>query len=303
MDFSGGYSAKSNGKICLCVDLRHLNNNIVIEKFPLPKINEMVSSLKWATWFSTIDLSAAYHQVILTPESRKLTAFITPFGCYQFRRMPFGLASAAADFQQLMHRLFGKMTGVSFFQDDILVSARHKEEHDHILNNVLELLQRVGLTVELSMCKFAQRNVSYLGHIISEDGARPKPSLVNAIVGSPAPTTKDEVRSILGMAEYCTKFIPNFASKVYNICSLLKKNVKFEWSADSEAEFSLVKSDLEKVNALSTYDPNSDCYLTTDVSDKGLGAVLSQKKRDGCESIILFASRSLSPTEIKCPII
>lgn len=185
---------KSNGNIRLCIALRNLNINIVIKKFHLPKINEMVASLKGASCFSTIDLSAAYHQVILTPESRKLTAFITPFGCYQFRRMPFSLASATAVFQCLLHRLFGKMRGISFFQDDILIAAKCKIEHDHLLKKVLEVLQKVGLTVELKKCKFAQKNVSYLGHVISEEGVRPKPSLVNAIVGSPTPTTKDEVR-------------------------------------------------------------------------------------------------------------
>lgn len=105
------------------------------------------------------------------------------------------------------------------------------------------------------------------------------------------------------MAEYCAKFIPNFASKVYNIHSLLKKNVKFEWSTECDDEFAMIKLDLENVNALSSFDPNAECFLTTDASDKGLGAVLSQRSKDGHESIILFASRALSPTESKYPII
>lgn len=294
---------KANGKIRLCIDLRHLNNNIVIEKFPLPKINEMVSSLRGATWFSTIDLSAAYHQVVLSPESKKLTAFITPFGRYQFKRMPFGLASAAGVFQQLMFKLFGEMYSVYFFQDDILVAAHSKLEHDEILKGVLNVLQTAGLSVELGKCKFAQRSVSYLGHTISEEGVKPKPALINAITESPPPSNKEEVRSFLGMAEYCAKYIHNFASKVYNIRALLKKNVRFVWSMECEREFNSIKDELQNVIALGNFDPNLSCILTTDASDKGLGAVLSQETKEGKVRIILFASRALSPTEAKYPII
>lgn len=294
---------KANGKIRLCIDLRHLNNNIVVEKFPLPNINEMVSMLRGATWFSTIDLSAAYHQIVLTPESRKLTAFVTPFGCYQFKRMPFGLASAAAVFQRLMFKLFGNIRGVNFFQDDILIAAHFKEEHDNILKEVLLVLQKAGLSVELSKCKFAQRSVTYLGHVISEEGVKPKSELVNTIIGSPPPTNKEEIRLFLGMAEYCAKYIKNFAGKVFNIRSLLKKNERFVWSRECEKEFIAIKQEIQSVCALSSFNPNSECLLTTDASDKGLGAVLSQKDSYGKEKIVLFASRALSPAEIRYPII
>lgn len=207
---------RSNGKIRLCVDLRHLNNNILIDKFPLPKINEMVANLNNAKWFSTIDLSSAYHQVSLSPQSMNYTSFITPFGCFQYKRMPFGLASAAA---------VNKEQGVVFFQDDILVFGTSLEEHTSRLMKVFKILQEKGLTVEHSKCKFAQKSVTYLGHIIDENGVKPKPSLVSAISGAPVPSHKEEVRSFLGMAEYCSKYIPNFAEKTFNIRQLLKKIV------------------------------------------------------------------------------
>lgn len=218
---------RSNGKIRLCVDSRHLNSNIVVDKFPLPKINEMVTCLNNAKWFSTVDLSSAYHQIPLSPESMKLTSFITPFGCFQFKRMPFGLASAAAVFQRLMFQLFSKEHGVTFFQDDILVFGANEKEHASRLRKVFSILENKGLTVEHCKCKFAQRSVTYLGHVIDESGVKTKPTLVSAISEAFVPTCKEDVRSFLGMAEFCSKYVPNFAEKTFNICQLLKKKLHF----------------------------------------------------------------------------
>ncbi|KAJ1131979.1 hypothetical protein NDU88_010309 [Pleurodeles waltl] len=186
---------RSNGKIHLCIDLRYLNNKIVIDHFLLPKSTEMVSSLKGAHWFSTIGLSAAYHQIPLSAKSKKLTAFITPFGSFQYKRVPFGLASAAAVFQRLMYKLFGKFKEVMCFQDDILVFGEDRNVHDGRLRHVLEVLESKGLKVELSKCKFTEKSVEYLGHEFSGERVKPKVSLVDAIVNAPTPTTKANERS------------------------------------------------------------------------------------------------------------
>lgn len=188
-----------------------------------------------------------------------------------------GLASAAAVFERLMYKLFGKENGVSFFQDDILVYGENKYQHDERLQKVLSILESKGLTIELSKCKFRERSVSYLGHVICAEGVNPKPELVNAIANVPSPSSKDEVRSFLEMAEYCAKFIPNFAGKVFNIRQLLKKHVKFSWDPLCEEEFQYIKEYLENVLHLSSFDPCSDPYITVDASNTGLGAVLSKE--------------------------
>lgn len=142
------------------MDLRDLNKNILVDKFPLPRIDELLAQTKGVKWFSTIDLTSAYHQLPLHESSKSLTAFITPFGCYRFLRMPFGLASAAAVFQRLMHRLFKNQEGVTYFQDNILIMGRNKEEHDDRLTKVLDTLASKGLTAELKMCKFGMKSVT-----------------------------------------------------------------------------------------------------------------------------------------------
>ncbi|KAJ1213856.1 hypothetical protein NDU88_001486 [Pleurodeles waltl] len=140
---------KDNGKrIRMCVDLRDLNKNIWLDRQPLPNITEELSCLGGSKVSSVLDLSSAYHQIVLHPESRHLTSFVTPLGAYQFLRMPFGLASAAACFQRVMKRILGDIVGTLCFQDDILVHGKSVDEHDKILRTVLSKLAEAGLTVK-----------------------------------------------------------------------------------------------------------------------------------------------------------
>ena len=117
----------------VCVDLHDVNNKIVVETHPMPNIHD-------ARAFTSLDLRSAYHQIPLTEDSRSITAFITPDGLFRYTRVPFGLASAAALFQRLMHWIFKDVDGVCYFQDDILVYAPTREKHDEILRVVLQKL-------------------------------------------------------------------------------------------------------------------------------------------------------------------
>lgn len=147
---------RANGKICLCC-LRSLNDDDIVDQYPLPRVDEMLSLTRGAKYFSTIDLSSAYHQISLHHSSRNLTAFCTPFGCFHFRRMPFGLASAAVFFQRLIAQLFGDMPGITFFQDDILIMGNNSHQHDSRLRKVLTVLNDKGLTAEILKCKFSEK--------------------------------------------------------------------------------------------------------------------------------------------------
>lgn len=290
---------KPNGKVRLCIDLRELNKKIIVDKFSLPKINEMIARTKGIKWFSTIDLTSAYHQIALHPTSKKLTAFITPFGCYQFRRMPFGLASAAAVFQKLMHRLFRDTEGVQYFQDDILVMGKTKEDHDTKLTKVLTILMQNGLTAEWDKCKFSVNTVLYLGHEISDKGVTPKLANTTAIKEAPTPQNKNDVRSFLGMAEFYSKFVPHFATKTHHLRQPLKERTAFTWADDTQKEFQSIKDDVCEALPLHGFDQQALSILTTDASERGLGAVLMQQEKDGDLTTISFASRSLAPNEEK----
>lgn len=139
---------KRNGEIRLCIDLRRLNKEIWVDAHPLPKIGHSLEELREAQWFSKIDLAAAYHQIVLEAESRHYTAFNSPFGSFQFCRMPFGLASAASVFQRVMQSVLKDVKGVVIFQDDVLIFARHLEEHDKILKNMLSIFEEKGIVIK-----------------------------------------------------------------------------------------------------------------------------------------------------------
>lgn len=288
---------KANGKIRLCVDLRGVNKEIQVDKYPLPKINELLSKTKGMKWFSTVDLSNAYHQVPLHEESRKITSFITPFGCYQYVRMPFGLASAAAVFQRLMSEVLRGITGVLFFQDDILIMGENRRKHDERLKGVLDVLKRRGLTAEYGKCHFAKNEITYLGHSIGRDGVSPKRELVEAVREAPEPRNKDELRSFLGLAEYYSKFVRNFAEKSYDLRQLLKQKNEFVWDQKCKENFETLKNEICTATPIKGFDPELRSVLTVGASGKGLGAVLTQFEGGTKEVVIGFASRSLTPTE------
>ncbi|KAJ1216559.1 hypothetical protein NDU88_004160 [Pleurodeles waltl] len=263
----------------------------------------MIARTKGMNWFTTIDLTSAYHEVVLHRESRRLTAFVTPFGCYQFTRVPFGLASAAAMFQRLMFKLFQELQDVMFFQDDILVMGKTRKEHDSTLEKVLDIIAVKGLTADMTKCNVAKNKVTYLGHEISVKGVEPKSELVEAIKKAPIPTNKDEVRAFLGLAEFYAKYVKNFSSKTYPIRQLLKNKVTFEWSNECQAVFDMIKQNIIKAPALQGFDHNLQTIVTTDASNKGLGAVLAQVDACGNENVIAFASRSLTETEMRYSVI
>lgn len=210
--------------------------------------------IKNATCFSVMDLSSAYHQVLLHPDSRHLTSFVTPLGAFRFIRMPFGLASAAACFQRVMNKVLEGLSKVLIFQDDILVYGIDRAEHDRHLWSVLQRLQDAGLVIKKEKCKLCVSSVNYLGHTISGDGISPKLDIVESIVKASKPTSKDQVRSFLGLAEFCAKFVPNFASVSSPLRSLLKKGIQFAWSAECMSAFNSIKEVIGRMPTLGHFD-------------------------------------------------
>ena len=289
-------SLKSNRELRLCVDLRSLNDAIWVDVYPLPNLQELTSTISDATVFSTIDLTSAYHQIELDVNSKHCTAFITPEGAFQYKRMPFGLASASAVFQRVMSKVIQGVPGTRVFQDDILIHGKDKLEHDERLRLVLHRLEENGLTVRRDKCKFGCAQVEYLGHLISGKGIQPKQCHVEAVRDAPSPGSKEQLMSFLGLTEFYSRFIDQYASKVEKLRELLKKNVKYEWSNEHELCFNKLKKEIINAPCLQPHIAGKRCIVSVDASCHGIGAVLSQT--DGAEEwIVSYASRTLSSTE------
>lgn len=293
---------KQNGEIRVCVDLRCLNREIWVDSHPLPTISELLTSMKDAKVFSKLDLASAYHQVELAPESRPLTAFVSPFGTFQYVRMPFGLSSAASVFQRLMAGMLKGIEGVSVFQDDVLIYAPNDLLHDTRLREVLTRLQASGVVLRRDKCKFKTNEVEYLGHMVNEKGILPKSGLVESIVKALPPSDKSGLKSFLGLCEFYSRFIPDFASRLRPLSRMLTKGVNFKWGVDCQGAFDWVKHQLTSPRILKSFDPSLTCTLSVDASSVGLGAVLFQKDDKGVRTIG-YASRVLSPTETKYSVI
>lgn len=191
---------KKTGGIRLCVNLREPNNAIITDSYPLPHMDELLSLLSGATLFSTIDLQSTYHQVMLHPDSRDLTAFITHEGLFHFCRVLYGLAAAPSAFQKMMRIILHDLPNVANYLDDI-IWGRTAEEHagERSLKAVLQRLHDTGLKNNAAKCHFRQTSLQFLGHTVTAQGIKPDKQHLAAILQAPAPTDAVKLRSFLGL--------------------------------------------------------------------------------------------------------
>ncbi|KAG1930572.1 interleukin-1 receptor accessory protein-like 1-A [Pimephales promelas] len=301
---------KKDGSLRLCVDYRHLNAKTRRDAFPLPRIEETLDSLSGARWFSTMDLASGYNQVPVEEADKPKTAFCTPFGLFEWNRMPFGLCNAPSTFQRLMERLFGDQQGQSLllYLDDIVVFSSSVGQHLNRMEVVLQRLQKEGLKVKLSKCAFFKQEVRYLGHVISAEGVSTDPDKIKAVAQWCRPTSVAELRSFLGFASYYRRFVEEFsrlAAPLHRLVAALaapKNDARMRgsfsraWSEECEGSFELLKSKLTTTPVLAYADFSLPFILEVDASYGGLGAVLSQEQQ-GKVRPIAYGSRSLKPTE------
>lgn len=232
-------TTRKGARIRLCVDLREPNKAIVADSHPLPHMEELLSELRGALVFSTIDLASAYHQLPLHEDSRDLTAFITHEGLFRYCRVPYGLASAPSAFQKMMETVLKGLPGVRNCLDDVIVVGASLEEHDERLRAVLQRLADAGLKLNMQKCSFRQSSLKFLGHVISGEGILPYTDHIIAIRDAPAPHDLVSLQSFLGLISWYSKFLPNFATVVEPMRALLRDatDSHFEWTVDADHSF------------------------------------------------------------------
>ena len=277
------------------VDFRKLNEKTIGDAHPLPNITEILDQLGQSKYFSCLDMVMGYHQIELEEGEGPKTAFSTKQGHWEYKRFPFGLKTAPATFQKLINSVLSGLTGTRCFVylDDIVIYARSLVEHETKLREVLGRLREHRLKLQPEKCEFLRNEVNQ----ITEPGVRPDPRKISAIVNFPTPTTAKRLKTFCGMLSYYRRFIPDCSRIASPLHKLLKKDVKFVWTVDQEHAFERLKDRLPCRHILQYPDFSREFVLTTDASNTGLGAVLSQG-RPGKYLPIAYASRSLNKAEV-----
>lgn len=292
---------KKDGGITLCGDYKTtLNFCLETDRYPLPRVDESFAALAGGQEFSKIDLNRADHQVVVSESSREYLTLNTHKGLFAVNRLPFGVSSAPSIFQRIMDTMLKDLKGVSCYLDDVLITGRTADEHFANLEAVLKRLTERGVRVKKEKCSFFQKELRYLGHVISAAGVSTTPEKIEALTKAPAPTSKQQLQSFLGVVNYYGKFVPRLSTLAASpLYKLLRRDHPWRWDAPRQMAFEEVKNALASSAILAHYDPDKLLQVACDASQYGVGAVLSHVADDGSPRPVAYASRTLNDAEKK----
>ena len=308
---------KKDQSLRLCVDYRELNRKTHVDRHTIPRIQETLDNLGGSSWFSVLDQGKAYHQGFLTPESQPLTAFITPWGLYEWIRIPFGLSNAPASFQRFMETCLGDLRDEICipYLDDIIVFSSTFEDHIEHLRTVFQRLKKYGVKLKPKKCTMFKREVVFLGRVVSAEGYKLDPSTMAPILRlkDTPPKNVNEVRKLMGFLNYYRRYIENFSRIAKPIYDLVKTqetdkkgksirtgkqggNQLVSWTSTHQSVLEKLIKCLVSAPVMAYPDPRHPYVLHTDASESGLGAVLYQEQ-DKVLRVIGYGSRTLTPAE------
>ena len=291
---------KKDGSCRFCIDFRSLNKITVFDAEPIPNVEDLFVRLAHSRFFTKIDLAKGYWQILVIPEDRPKTAFATHQGLFQFIRMPFGLVSAPAVFARMMRMLHLADLSAENFFDDILVHSASWSDHLHHVRNVLDRLKSYGLTARPSKILAGFQSLEFLGHVVGSGVLRPDESKTEKILQVSTPTTKKQVRSLLGLLSFYRRYIPGFASVAAPLTDLTKESGRscrsIHWTPDCASALQEIQDILSRKPVLLLPRLDLPFVLQTDASSSGLGAVLLQEFEDSLHPVC-FASRKLLDRE------
>lgn len=297
-------STDGTKKYRMCVDYKKLNKKLIPDKFPLPRIDEILEGLGRARYFSVMDLQAGYHQIPIAKESRALIAFSTDSGFFEWKVLPFGLNVAPNSFTRMMTIAFSGLSPEQAFiyMDDLIVIGFTENQHVNNLKKVFEVCRKFNLKLNPSKCEFFRHEVYFLDHKCTRDGLLPDPAKTSAVLNYERPKDKNAAKRFVAFTNYYRRFIRDFANIARPLLSLTRKKVDFIKINECENSFRKLKNSLISAEILAYPDFRKEFKVTVDASQFACGAVLSQEI-DGADRPIQFISKTFKKGEINKPII
>ena len=278
--------------IRLCIDPKDLNEALEREPYYSRSIDELISMFAGAKVFTIVDMDKGYWQVVLHPESRKLTCMAFDIGRYQFKRLPMGSKVASDIFQRMLDSVYIGLPGVTGIADDMVIFGRNEEEHDRNLILFLETTRKNGLVLNKKKLQFKKEEVSFFGHRWNSTGISPDPKKTESILKMQFPPDKETMHSFLGLVNFLNRYTPKLAELCSPLRKLILKDSHYSPGDPEHAAFDAIKAEFKKKIILPYFDRNKETILQTDASKKGFGAVILQE-----EQPIYYASRALTSAE------
>lgn len=302
MQFKKDGLSNTKTKTRMCVDYRELNKLIIPESQPFPLIDEILVKTRGCSWFSALDINAAFWSIPIRTKDRHKSAFITQHGHYEWRSMPFGLKIAPAAFQRILSGIIKRHNLDNFssnYLDDVLVFSRSFDEHVVHVQCLINAIFEEGFRLNFKKCNFAASSIQYLGHILGPDTVRPLQDNLVAIKNFPVPKCRKNIRQFLGKVNFYRKFIPHSVCILEPFHNLLRKNIPFLWSPECHSKFDQIKVLLTSTPILAIFDRTKPVFIYTDGSGISMGAVLKQSQSDSSQKPVAYFSKKLSDAQKK----
>ena len=281
-----------NHKKRLVIDYSQtVNKFTLLDAYPLPDIESLVSKIAKFDTFSSVDLSSAYHQIPIPEHEKKFTAFEANGQLYQFTRIPFGVTNGVSAFQRTINKIIAEegLEGTFAYIDDVTIGGMGKQDHDKNLEKFMTAAKKYNLTLNLKKCKFAQDTISILGYQIRNKTIRPDPERLQPLLDMPLPHDATSLKRTLGLFSYYSKWIPKFSEKIRSLVSC--KSFPIDSTSLAARDFQNIKKDIER-SFLVTVEPENQLTVETDASGVAIAATLSQNGRP-----VAFFSRTLTGSE------
>jgi hypothetical protein len=265
----------------MCVDYRALNKITVKNRYPLPRIDDLLDQLKNVFYFTKLDLRSGYHQIRVAEHDVRKNSFKTKQGFFEWLFMPFWIFNAPKTFMHVMNDVFMPFLDdfVIAYLDEILVFSGIWDEHVRHVKKVLDTLQRENLYVKLSKCEFGKNTLVYLGHIVGGGQLKIDPSKIDVIVNWSEPKNVTEMRSFFGVVWYWRRFISNFSFIATPLHALTSVKNTFQWGGKQQKAFDTLKENISTAPVLALSNLQRPFEIKTDANGYSMGAILMQYRK------------------------